>query len=140
MIDNRISRLIKNDIQLPTLPAIAAEILNAVNQDDAALSQLGKIISVDPALSAKMLRVANSGLFSCSREITDLNRAMSVLGMNTIKSIALSFILSSELANDTAAGFNLDDFWRRAVTSAVSGELLAKRLQRPSNEIFLLGL
>lgn len=140
MISRQISKLIKNEIQLPTLPAVAAEILQAVNNDDAALAELGRIIAVDPALSAKMLRVANSGLFTCHREVTDLKRAMSVLGTNTIKSIALSFVISADLCGKQDAGVCYDDFWRRAVTTAVSAELLAKRLALPNSDIFLTAL
>lgn len=135
-----INKLINKEIQLPTLPAIAAEILNAVNKDDAALAEMGKVISVDPALSAKMLRVANSGLFTCHREITDIARAMSVLGTNTIKSIALSFVISTDLNQRQGGGFNLDNFWRHAVIAAVSAELLAKKLQRHTSDIFLIAL
>jgi len=139
MLNHKIINLIKKEIQLPSLPAIAVELLNAVNKDEAALAEMGRVISVDPALTAKMLQVANSGLFTCNREITDLNRAMSILGTNTIKSIALSFVISADLCSKHDS-FNFDDFWRRAVISAVSAELLAKKLNRDNGDTFLIAL
>ena len=118
----QIDQLIKKEIQFPSLPGIAVEILDIVNKDDAPLTQLGEVIAVDPALSAKMLKVANSTLFSGNREICNLNRAMAVLGTNTIRSIALSFVISSELCGKKQSGYSIDDFWRRAVISAVAAE------------------
>ncbi|HIE19002.1 TPA: HDOD domain-containing protein [Candidatus Bathyarchaeota archaeon] len=60
-----IQQLIEKELNFPSPPAIAVQILNAVQKDDAALSELGEIIATDPALTAKMLKVANSGIFTC---------------------------------------------------------------------------
>lgn len=136
----QIDQLIKKEIQFPSLPGIAVEILDIVNKDDAPLTQLGEVIAVDPALSAKMLKVANSSLFSGNREISNLNRAMAILGTNTIRSIALSFVISSDLCSKKQSGYSIDDFWRRAVISAVAAELLSKMLGDRDEDIFLTAL
>ena len=83
--NQQISELIKSEIKFPSPPAIAVQILNAVQKDDVPLAKLGEIISSDPALTAQMLKVANSGLFFCNTDITNIKRAMSVLGTNIIK-------------------------------------------------------
>ncbi len=77
--------LIKADINLPSPPAIAVRILDCVQKDEAALSLLGDIISSDPALTAKMLKVANSEIFARNGQISNIKRAMTVLGTNIIK-------------------------------------------------------
>lgn len=136
----QIDQLIKKEIQFPSLPGIAVEILDIVNKDDAPLAQLGEVIAVDPALSAKMLKVANSSLFSGNREISNLKRAMAILGTNTIRSIALSFVISSDLCGKKQSGYCIDDFWRRAVISAVAAELLSKTLGHRDEDIFLTAL
>lgn len=132
--------LIEKELNLPSPPAIAVQILNAVQKDDAALAELGKIISADPALTAKMLKVANTGIFIRNGEITNIQRAMSVLGTNIIKNIALSFVIAAELNNNDDSGFNFDLFWRRSITSAVSAELLAKTVQHKDDDIFVTAL
>lgn len=139
-MDREIIRLIRKDIRLPTLPAIALKILSAVNNEDSALAELGEIIAMDPALSAKMLRVANSGLYNCGREVSDLKRAMSVLGTTTIKCLALSFVISRELSRNNDTSYDLDDFWRNSVTTAVAAELLGQKINCSNKELFLLGL
>ncbi|WP_321391697.1 HDOD domain-containing protein [uncultured Desulfuromusa sp.] len=133
-------QLIDKELNLPSLPVIAVQILNAVQKDDTALTVLGEIISADPALTAKMLQVANSALFNCNGEITNINRAMSVLGTNTIKNIALSFVIAAEFNDPNAGGFNHDRYWRHAVTAAVSAELLSKSFNLQYNDIFVTAL
>ena len=135
-----IQQLINSELNLPSPPAIAVQILNAVQKDDAALVELGTIISADPSLTAKMLQVANSSLFSCNSEITNINRAMSVLGTNIIKNVALSFVIAAEFNHADGSSFNFDLYWRHAVTAAVAAELLSKAMQLKCDDIFVTSL
>jgi len=137
---HHIQQLIEKELNFPSPPAIAVKILNAVQKDDAALTELGEIISTDPALTAKMLQVANSSLFACNGEITSINRAMSVLGTNIIKNIALSFVIADELSENGNTGFDYDNFWRRSVIAAISAELLSKTVQFKNDDIFVTTL
>lgn len=137
---HHIQQLINKELNFPSPPAIAVQILKTVQQDDAALVKLGEIISADPALTAKMLKVANSGIFACNGEINNINRAMTVLGTNAIKNIALSFVIAAELGGDKNTDFDYDNFWRCSVTAAVSAELLGKTLQYKNDDIFVTAL
>ncbi|MDX2479752.1 MAG: GGDEF domain-containing protein [Desulfuromusa sp.] len=137
---HHIQQLIEKELNFPSPPAIAVQILNTVQKDDAALTELGEIISADPALTAKMLKVANSEMFACNGEIKNINRAMSVLGTNIIKNIALSFIIAAELNNNDDTGFDFDFYWRRSITAAVSAELLSKTVQHKDDDIFVTAL
>ena len=125
---------------LPSPPEIAVQILNTVQRDDASLHDLGKIISADPALTAKLLRVANSSIYSLPNPVSSIERALTVLGMNVIKSIALSFAIAGELRGSEKGGFDFDYFWRCSVTSAVAAELLTALLQGKDEDIFVTAL
>ncbi|MCW8860107.1 MAG: pyruvate kinase, partial [Deltaproteobacteria bacterium] len=92
MLDNPVKKLIESEINLPSPPAIAVQILNTVQQEESDLNDLTKIISADPALTGKMLQIANSSFYSLETEVTSIDRALSVLGTNVIKNIALSFV------------------------------------------------
>lgn len=132
--------LIGRDLNLPSPPAIAVRILDAVQKDDAALTELANVISADPALTAKMLKVANSGFFACNGEITSIHRAMAILGTNIIKNVALSFIIAENFSKDAHCGFDYDFFWRHSVTSAVSAELIAQAVTYRNDDIFVASL
>lgn len=132
--------LVGRDLNLPSPPAVAVKILDAMQQDEAALTELAEIISVDPALTAKMLKVANSGIFACNGEIKNIHRAISILGTNIVKNIALSFIIAENFSKDDHCGFNHDYFWRHSVTSAVSAKLIAQELTYQNDDIFVASL
>ena len=139
MISGKIQREISNSLQFPSLPSIATQILHAVQNDDDAMAELLKIIPVDPVLTAKLLKVANSSLYGHVGKISSLQRALVLLGTNTIKSIALSFILFEKLKDENQS-FDPDLFWRRTVTMAVAAELLSQQLQVQHDDIFLIAL
>lgn len=132
--------LIEAELNLPSPPAIAVRILNAVQQDEVKLAELAEIISADPALTAKMLKVANSGLFNCSGEISNIGRAISILGTNLIKNIALSFVITGKFSNCLGCRFDFDHFWRRSVTLAASAEIIVKQLGIKQDDIFVTAL
>lgn len=138
--EKQLQKLIEKQINLPSPPAIVVQILNTVQKESVSLQDLARIISADPALTVKMLRVANSGFYSLPTEVTSVERALSVLGTNVIKNIALSFVIASDLRGDSKVNFDFDYFWRRAVTSAVAAELLTKLLQQKNEDIFVTAL
>lgn len=138
--NENIQRLIEKQIELPSPPAIALQILNTVQDESKSLQDLAKIISADPALTGKVLRIANSGFYAARTEITSVERALSILGTNLIKNIALSFVISKNMRDKKNDFFDFDYFWRRAVTSAVAAELLTKTLQIRNDDIFVTAL
>ncbi|MDH5370853.1 MAG: HDOD domain-containing protein, partial [Gammaproteobacteria bacterium] len=76
--------------KLPSLPHILIKLLNACQQDTACFDTLAEIITKDAALSAKVLSVANSPVYGKSHEFTSLKQILLFLGLDTIKSIAIT--------------------------------------------------
>ena len=68
--NTEIQQLIEQQIELPSPPAIAVQILNIVKKEDFSLQDLAKILTADPALTGKVLRIANSGFYSLRSEVT----------------------------------------------------------------------
>lgn len=127
------------ELSLPTPPAIAVRILDAVRQDTS-FSDLAKIISSDLALTARILQVANSSFYSMRYPVDSIERAVTVLGSEALKNIALSFIIVRALKPKTEEIFNFEFFWKRAVTAAVAGQVLATRLRLGRDDAFVLCL
>ncbi len=140
MSADQIQLMIEKEIALPSPPAIAVQILNTVQKEESGLLDLVNIISADPALTGKMLQIANSDFYSLNNKITSIDRALSVLGTNVIKNIALSFVIATDLRGDKQSSFNFDNYWRRSVTSAVAAELLSKKLGQNNKDIFVTAL
>jgi len=133
-------QLLDNKVNLPSPPGIAVQILSTVQKEDFSLDDLEKIISADPALTSKMLRLANSSFYGLSSEVSNISRALAILGTNVIKNIALSFVIAADLRNDDESYFNFDYFWRRSVTTAVAAKLVFEAIGEKDEDIFVTAL
>jgi diguanylate cyclase (GGDEF)-like protein len=125
------------------LPAVALEVLRLTAEERTTLDDLAEAISKDPALSAKLLKLSNSSLFSMSHEVTTLQKATMVLGMKSVMLMALSFSLAEAVPKDAKGGsFDYADYWHRSIVGAVAGRALATYAGVPelADEAFLCGL
>ena len=136
----KIMNLITSELKLPSPPAVAVRILDAVQNKESALKDIADIIASDPALSAKMLRVANSGYYSRGGPISNIQRAMTILGTNVIKNIALSFVIAESFSDQEQAGFDFELFWKRCVIGAVASDLLAAKIGQKNDDLFITAL
>jgi HD-like signal output (HDOD) protein len=91
-----LSAILKKADQLPSRPGVALEVLRISQDEDASLDDMANCLSRDPALAAKLLKLANSSLFG-AKEVTTLQGATMLLGMKTVKLMALSFSLAGSL-------------------------------------------
>ena len=137
---HKINEIISRKIRIPSPPTIAIKILDMIRKDDFTFRDLAVIIESDPALVAKILKVANSPFYSLPRKVTSIETALSVLGSHAVKNIALSFVIMTDLSTVDDDFFNFDLFWRRAITSAVAAELVAELVGMKSKDIFISAL
>jgi diguanylate cyclase (GGDEF)-like protein len=127
---------------LPSPPRVATQVVSLAGKENVTVDEIAEIISHDPVLSAKLLRLANSAFFSRGQEITSLYTASMHLGMKTVKLMALSFSLATSLPRKgKTRGFNYYAYWYRSVVHAVASRALS-RLTRSvyQDEAFLCGL
>lgn len=127
---------------LPSLPAVAVEVLRVTRDPKARLADIAKIVSNDPSLSAKILKTVNSSLYGLKERCTRIDRALSFMGMNTVKSIVLglSVVDSSNSVKD-GNGFDLTRFWRKTIYSAAAARQIALTTQKcDPDEAFTAGL
>jgi diguanylate cyclase (GGDEF)-like protein len=139
-MEDAVQKLLKLETELPSPPAIAVRILEEIKNEECSLEGLARIIGSDPALVTKILRIANSSHYGLVAEVNTLPRALSVLGLNAVKNIVLSFVLADTIRGNKESTFNYDLFWRRSVTTAVSADLVCKLIGQPCEDIFLTGL
>ncbi len=137
---NAIDSLLNDNIKLPSPPAIAVRILDSVKKDDSSFKELSDIISTDPALTTKILRIANSSLYAVPSKVDNIQKALSLIGLTALKNIALSFVMAGSLKKETDGGFDFDLFWKSAITSAVGAELIAKKINLRSDDTFVTAL
>jgi two-component system cell cycle response regulator len=126
---------------LPTLPGIALEILEAVRSEETSLNKIGDILSKDPPLTVKILGLINSAFYSLPTKVTSISHAVKLLGIDTVKKVALSFSLVRSFSKEKSGLFNYGEFWRNSLLTAVSSRLIAEKvLPAWGEDAFTLGL
>jgi diguanylate cyclase (GGDEF)-like protein len=137
---NKIETLISGKIRIPSPPAIAIKILDMIRRDDFTFKDLAQVIESDPALVAKILRMANSSYYRCTKKVNSIETALSVLGSHAVKNIALSFVIMNDLCATEDELFQYNIFWRRAITSAAAAELVSHQVGSRNQDIFISAL
>jgi len=140
MLDHLKSKL-KASVNFPSPPAIAQQIIALARDPHIDIPQVAAVISRDSVLAAKLLRVANSALYSRQRKSTNLRQALVVLGLQGATTMALGFCLIGTYAGLKSNGVNYERYWRRAILSSSAAKRFAG-LQNGSDvdEIFLAAL
>ncbi len=125
---------------LYTLPVVAAEVIQLTNNPQVDARALKQCIENDPALTAKILRVVNSSLFGLSREVSDLNQALALLGTKPLKLLVLGFSLPENLFAEVARE-QLQWYWRATLVRAVAAREISEQWWGQSgDDAFLAGL
>jgi HD-like signal output (HDOD) protein len=117
--------------ELPSAPRVVTEIWRVLGDEDASARTLSSVVERDPALSARILRLANSAYFGLPRPVKDVRTACVVLGFNTIESLAVGVTALEALSRSVDSAFDLDAFWSHSVATALAAERLARRLGIP---------
>jgi diguanylate cyclase (GGDEF)-like protein len=111
---------------LPSLPAVAAQILELTRQPDSTLKEIASVVENDPALAAKILRTVNSSYYRLSSPCPTVARAVPYLGLTTVKSLVLGFSLIN-VGRAATGRSGLAQYWRHCLYSAAASRLLARR-------------
>ncbi len=109
---------------LPSIPSLYSEIVEKMNDPEAALDDVGEIIAKDPGMTAKILKLVNSAFFGLRREVSNPADAAGFLGLDTIKSLVLSLHAFAQYENVKPEGFSLPALWNHSMGTAA----LAKRI------------
>jgi len=110
---------------LPAIPALPLKVLQLCRSEDADIKKMADVISKDPTFVAKVLNVANSSFYGGSRhKVTTVTQAITLLGMNSIATLAFCFSLYRDLRRHGAKGFDHNQYWRRSLLSSVSGRVI----------------
>lgn len=130
--------------KMPSLPTTVAKILEICNNPMTSPADLNKVISLDPVLMGKVMKLINSAYYGLSQEITSLVRAIIMLGINTVKNLALSTaVLGTIGKKQDFQTLNMEGFWRHSLCVGVTSKLIAKARKvdnKSLEEYFIAGL
>jgi diguanylate cyclase (GGDEF)-like protein len=132
---------LKSLVNLPSPPGVAAHIIELAQDPEIEMGRVARAVGMDPALTTKILRIANSAIYAQRRRSENLRQALVVLGLNATLTLALSFTLVRSLKGGVAHGLDYNHYWRRALLAGTAARSLGEAIgQTLAEELFLAGL
>ncbi|MFW6366147.1 MAG: HDOD domain-containing protein [Spirochaetota bacterium] len=142
-IDDLKKKLYSRVNELPTLPVVVPKILQMMEDNKSDVKKITEVISYDPALTSKILKVANSSYYGFPRKISELDRAVTLLGFNMVKSLALSLGVVNTLSEKRSKKFFSETgLWFHSVAVATMMREMGKTIlkTRSRDYLFVTGL
>lgn len=125
-------------VKLPSIPDLAHSLIQTLNNENASVEEIGDLISRDPAISAKLLRLANSAQFGLPRGVGNIEDAIAMVGMNRVRTLALAACLSGSFSQ--LAGLDTHTFWKTSMACAGYAEWLARKVGVDVQMAWLTGM
>src|SRR6187397_662121 len=137
-----VAEALKKVTTLATLPEVTAKIVSTVEDPKSTAAALHKIVSHDPALATRILKVVNSAFYGLPGQIGSIERAIVLLGLNAVKNIAVAASLGQLFRSvKLCEGFTAKDLWTHSIAVAVAGRELAREMKvQIADEAFLCGM
>jgi two-component system, cell cycle response regulator len=140
MTDELLQR-VRQCTNLPSLPAVALQILSLTQRADVDIAGIAKIISKDPALAGRILRTVNSSFYGRPQHVGTISQALVILGLQSVKTLVLGFSLVTNLAKHKTSGFRHLVYWKRSIFAATAARTVAARVNLvQQEEAFLAAL
>ncbi len=141
---HRAGEILDRAVDLPVFSTMALELVQELSQPESSVEKIREIVSSDPVIAARVLRHANSSFYSIPMKIQTIRHAVSMLGLSTIKEIALAFSFHNTVIGDKNIGKELEEYFlKRNLTLALLSKKIAIHLGFPNigqGEAFLAGL
>ncbi len=119
-------RLLADDALLPSLPEVALRVRKVMEDEEAGVAEVAKVIQADVALSGRIIQVANAAQFSHMAKVASVQAAIGRLGLKSVRNVALSFSLRSAMLLEKGPfKARLHEAWRRSIEVAAVSYILA---------------
>ena len=123
---------------LPSMPEVAQQLIKTLHSPEVGVTEVSDIISRDPALTAKLLRLANSAQFGLPRGVGTLPEAIQLVGMAKVRTLALGACMNN--CFPVLPGLDAQAFWRNSMACAGYAHWLAAVLGMDSQQAWLTGM
>jgi diguanylate cyclase (GGDEF)-like protein len=127
--------------KLPSPRGVALQIIKLANNENTTTQQISNLISKDPALAGRIVKAANLLVQNAARPIASISDAVTVLGLKSVRQLALSLSLVADFRSGMCKGFDYQRFWAHSACSAITAQKIVTQLRAGvADEAFLLGL
>jgi len=133
--------LAANITQLASFPDVAFRINDMLSDENSGASEIGALIEPDPALSAALLRIANSSLYGIGGEVSSVERAVTIVGLREVRDLAFGICASAAFEGIPNSLITVEDFWKHSLYCASAAQAIARKARVcPGESLFTAGL
>lgn len=133
--------ILKRIRDIPSLPEVVNKTIPLLGEADVPASKIAQLISYDPGLTSKVLRMVNSAAYGFQRQISSIQHGIMILGFNTVRGLVLSASIFKMFEHQTGTGaaigarrLNHLDFWRHSLSTAMAARLIGQSLKMPETD------
>ncbi len=130
--------LLKGYVEVSSLPMIYYKINDAINHPRTSMADIAKIISDDPGLTVRLLRLVNSAFYGFPSRIETITQALVIIGTNQLRDLALATSITSLFEGIPEDLISMDSFWRHSIACGVGAKTLATYRNETNVERFLI--
>jgi putative nucleotidyltransferase with HDIG domain len=139
--NSEIDALLKGIDTLVSLPEIAMRVNQIADDPHSTAEDMGKVVAQDPALSVRMLKIANSPIYGLRKEIDTITRAVALLGLDEIRNLVLTTTVGKAFDGISNNLITMHDFWHHSLYCGLLAQILAKKAGlKTSDTLFVAGL
>ena len=131
-------KMIENATNLPSIPKVMQELIASLNDPNISSNKIGQIIANDQAITAKVLRIANSVRYGGHRNVGSIKDAVVVMGIDALRTLVFAIGFTSTVK--APEGFDINAFWLRSFKMANRSKWLAKLLKTDTEIAYTCGL
>jgi putative nucleotidyltransferase with HDIG domain len=111
---------------LPSVPALYVDMVHELQQPEASINKVGQIVSRDPAMTAKILQLANSAFFGRKRRLSNAAEAVAYLGLNLIRNLLLAVHAFKQFEPSKKGAFSIESLWEHSISTATLAREIAE--------------
>jgi HD-like signal output (HDOD) protein/CheY-like chemotaxis protein len=141
--DDKLRELVARMDRLPSIPSLYTQIVEVLQNPDVTLEEVGGIIAKDMAMTAQILKLVNSAFFGLRRQVSSPAEAASYLGLDIIRSLALSINAFSQFDSLKVGRFSIEALWSHSLNTAATAKDIAQLEnadQKVADEAFIAGM
>lgn len=130
--------LIEASHRMGTLPMVFHHLVEMINNPESTIEDIAKIIAMDPALTAKLLKLVNSPFYGLAYKIDTINRAVVLVGTRQLVMLAMGATLVTTFKGVPVSLVNMQSFWSHSISCGAAARLLAQQARLPQHESFFV--
>lgn len=134
----KLDDLFEKNHLLPTIPKVVQELIDSFGREDVDIAEVGRKVSMDQVLSAKVLRLANSSYYGLPRQVGSVDEAITVMGFNSLRTLVVASGVTGAFVN--MPGLDRKQFWKKTLLVGNYSKWLAKQVKANPEMSFTAGL